>query len=697
MLKKGLSTARQAAFVFAAVFFTSMILCTAPEVMAAGNHFANDSVFVKGISTVGYDSLDTKQKEFYRSIDEKMNAFIDSSSDLTPSRFFDEKGSPSLRYVIGKIDFYNDTLFDVNAAYRAYDYDHPAYYWISNDVMVDESNKYFYVLTEPEYANVADRERINGLVETGVKSIAALADRGADTLDKIMVVHDKIVSTVDYAYKTENGKQVTETAKWAHSVQGVFDTQKHVVCEGYADAFSLVMNYMGIPNYYITGKAGNAGPGGGEGHAWNAVSDDGGKTYMYMDLTWDDKGASGYTYSFFGMPKTDFETTHSKYDGKGLNDKWLYDIKTDNFNDSAQGAYYARAGYSYDTNAGAFVKRAITRSLRFGKNLTFTASSGEDLATLMAELGIYIYNYDTITYEGVPCYVAYLSLDETVDISDAVITIDKDQYKYTGSEICPEPVVTINGVKLVKEVNYTVSYNDNVKEGSGAKVTVTGTGSFTGKVSRSFSIISDKKPEENKPVINKPDPDKPSEDDPGKKKKTIAVKSVSISKKSSTVKVGKTLTLTAKISPSKATDKTVTWKSLSPKIAKVEGNGLKATVKGLKAGKARIRVTASNGKKKEVVITVKGPVEAKSVSITRKTSKLEVGKTTKLSAKISPSNTENKTVTWKSMTPSVASVEAKGLKATVKGLKAGKARIRVTTANGKKKDVTFTVKTKKVK
>ncbi|MBR5337426.1 MAG: Ig-like domain-containing protein [Lachnospiraceae bacterium] len=175
------------------------------------------------------------------------------------------------------------------------------------------------------------------------------------------------------------------------------------------------------------------------------------------------------------------------------------------------------------------------------------------------------------------------------------------------------------------------------------------------------------------------------------------VSGVTVSAKPTKIKIGKTTHLTAKISPANAENKNVTWKSLTPGIASVEGNGLKATVKGLKAGKAKIRVTAQGGKHKDITITVDGPVEVKSVKIAKTSSKLTVGKTLKLTAKLNPTNAENKTVKWESLTPEIASVTSKGLKATVKGLKEGTAKIKVTTANGKTKEIKLTVSAAKSK
>ena len=74
----------------------------------------------------------------------------------------------------------------------------------------------------------------------------------------------------------------------------------------------------------------------------------------------------------------------------------------------------------------------------------------------------------------------------------------------------------------------------------------------------------------------------------------VKVKLVKLNKKSASIKKGKTVTLKPTISPSNATNKSVTWKSSDKKIATVTNKGV---VKGIKKGKATITVTTKDGKK----------------------------------------------------------------------------------------------------
>ncbi len=90
------------------------------------------------------------------------------------------------------------------------------------------------------------------------------------------------------------------------------------------------------------------------------------------------------------------------------------------------------------------------------------------------------------------------------------------------------------------------------------------------------------------------------------------------------------------------------------------------------------------------VIIEQGPdiVRASGVKLNKKTASVEKGKSITLKATVSPSNTTNKAVTFKSSNKKIATVNKKGV---VTGVKPGKVTITVTTANGKKATCTVTV------
>ena len=161
-----------------------------------------------------------------------------------------------------------------------------------------------------------------------------------------------------------------------------------------------------------------------------------------------------------------------------------------------------------------------------------------------------------------------------------------------------------------------------------------------------------------------------------------ASKKPALSKKKATLSVGQRTKLVLKNNK-----QTVKWSSSNKKVATVSSSGV---VQGKKAGKATI--TAKAGKKKySCKVTVKA-VKAKKVTLNKKTLTVYIGKKYTLKPTVAPSNTSNKSVSWKTSKKSVAAISSKGV---VTGKKAGTATITVTTKDGSKKKATCKVTVKK--
>ena len=151
------------------------------------------------------------------------------------------------------------------------------------------------------------------------------------------------------------------------------------------------------------------------------------------------------------------------------------------------------------------------------------------------------------------------------------------------------------------------------------------------------------------------------------------------------VKVGSNKTLYATVTPFDTTDK-ITWTSSNKKIVTVNKKG---KIKGIKPGKAKVTVTTTSGKKAVCKVTVVKKAKAsKSIKLSKKTLKLNKGKTYILKSKMSPlSSTDSKK--WSSSNNKVAKVDQNGV---VTALKKGTAKITVKTTKGKKATCKVTVK-----
>lgn len=164
----------------------------------------------------------------------------------------------------------------------------------------------------------------------------------------------------------------------------------------------------------------------------------------------------------------------------------------------------------------------------------------------------------------------------------------------------------------------------------------------------------------------------------------IEVTSVSLNKTSLSLVKGNSQTLTASVTPTNATNKTITWKSSNTNVATVSNGKISATA----AGTATITATTSNGLVASCKVTVTNPViEVSSISLNKTTLSLAKGKSETLAATISPSNATNKTISWSSSNTNVATVSGGKITA----VSAGTATITVKSSNGKTASCKVTV------
>ena len=166
--------------------------------------------------------------------------------------------------------------------------------------------------------------------------------------------------------------------------------------------------------------------------------------------------------------------------------------------------------------------------------------------------------------------------------------------------------------------------------------------------------------------------------------------------------IGDKVKLTATVTPANTTDKTVKYTSSNEKTAVVSSTG-EVTAKG--AGTAKITVSTTDGSNKTSTCTVTVYAKANKLTVTavgsatnQKVTKLYVarGKKITLKSQVTPKGTLSG-VKYTTANSKIATVSNKGV---IKGKKAGKTKITVTSADGFKKriiNVTVTKKQTKVK
>lgn len=162
-----------------------------------------------------------------------------------------------------------------------------------------------------------------------------------------------------------------------------------------------------------------------------------------------------------------------------------------------------------------------------------------------------------------------------------------------------------------------------------------------------------------------------------------AVSSIKLNKNLITNKKGSKITLKAKVTPTKASNRTVKWQSSNKKIATVSNKGV-VTVKG--KGYATIKCTSGDGSGVYSKCVVNNSSKAKFVKLNKKSAKVSAGKTLKLRVTVKGNCKE---VLWKSSNTKVATVTDNGL---ITAVENGKTVISATTMDGSNKVAKCTVK-----
>ena len=154
----------------------------------------------------------------------------------------------------------------------------------------------------------------------------------------------------------------------------------------------------------------------------------------------------------------------------------------------------------------------------------------------------------------------------------------------------------------------------------------------------------------------------------------------------STLPEGKTATVKATVLPKDTNNKKLTWTSSDERIATVNREG---RVKGIQPG--TVTITAASTEVPEVTGSIDVQVVrlARSAAFAQKEYDVILGQTAQLAVAVSPEDTTDKSVTYKSNNPKKVSVDENGV---VTALAAGKATITATTADGSRRQATTVVK-----
>lgn len=157
--------------------------------------------------------------------------------------------------------------------------DHPAFFYLSY-VAVGGGSYATYFAPSYDAELLPYIDLVNHRVEVLTQGLEGKSD-----YEKSLILHDRVCDTVKYNLNSQHSQNVFSSLALGESV-----------CAGYARAYQLLLQAVGIPAYYVVGTADNGLMIGG--HGWNLVQLDG--EWYYSDVTWDDQNDNGghvyYTY-----------------------------------------------------------------------------------------------------------------------------------------------------------------------------------------------------------------------------------------------------------------------------------------------------------------------------------------------------------------------------------------------------------------
>ena len=284
------------------------------------------TLFANGIYEGSYkDQLSQLEQQFYDYIVANPVITMDESRNNPISISVTCQGPVIMKDGKKTIDYnaspeYSALMDSLGRAGYAVCYDYPMYSWILNggfkystsltysslpdvgQMATFTVNKAMYSFVKPPYYDDI------ATATAKVDEIAATVDKSAPLYDQVKQLHDAVCNLTNYnnaAVSVEPSNHPEWLYAW--SPYGTF-TGKDVVCEGYARAFKMLCDKVGIPCALISGL------GNGGAHMWNAVKMDDGKWYG-LDATWDDQ--SSIIYNYFLKPASGF-SDHTAQPKKGL-------------------------------------------------------------------------------------------------------------------------------------------------------------------------------------------------------------------------------------------------------------------------------------------------------------------------------------------------------------------------------------------
>jgi hypothetical protein len=233
-----------------------------------------------------YSQLTTDAKKFYNAIDK----MAEDGTFKTGNGEYDLIANNVVTATqLANVSSDSDVMIAFGAARDAYTLDHPELFYVATDYLSlnvgTKGSSYVATLGAGrgdnyylEEGDLKSSEKIDAAINkfnNSVNEIVNNAKKSTDEVEQIKSVNKQIIDKVTYTF---DGTLV-------HNPYGAL-VNGQAVCEGYAKAFKVVMDKLGIECLLVQGYADSAGDGNYQAHMWNYVKLD--DRWYAIDSTWND-------------------------------------------------------------------------------------------------------------------------------------------------------------------------------------------------------------------------------------------------------------------------------------------------------------------------------------------------------------------------------------------------------------------------
>jgi hypothetical protein len=249
--------------------YTEDAIMTAEWLAADTTSYASDYI---------YRQLSDKEKILYDRLQKTCENYMNTTIDAVS---ITKNGETC--YYTGLVDISDLNLEYTRAYYVAlmFRYNNGQYYFLNQTIWRSRTDsttnicKAIGVGIYNDYQNGEDRQAITAQFMNKVEEYQTLAAEQIGVLAKERAIHNKLCNEVDYIKNDYDQSAVSALL------------MGETVCAGYAQAFELICNSIGIETVGVTSLT----------HEWNKVLIDG--HWYNVDATWGDKGSTLVTYDYF--------------------------------------------------------------------------------------------------------------------------------------------------------------------------------------------------------------------------------------------------------------------------------------------------------------------------------------------------------------------------------------------------------------